>query len=301
MVRHGQTCEPLQTFLQTFGVSKHEAGEQDLCKHYPCWKSLKLTDKWLSDFPRHLRPRIYERWFSINGFRFLDLPPELREAILMFAIGPVAEPFARSHRVVRCVDSQLFTPNMGLALVSKQIHNEFIPLLFATATVYISKRDQFVRFFRHACFTPRPRLSEKLRILALDLAPHTLLGLFGVTMLYDWTGYHCTQKHSRANDVFVSVCLDLDALKELKIHIQHVNLAGPVSRTICQKAFTTIMWSAAREYIRNIPCVEFKGYVCASQKRSWLEVLDSDRKGIETGTAGDLLEWKRQMWDEWYV
>ena len=247
MVRHGQTSEPLKTFLQSFGVRKHEAGEHDLCRHYSCWKSLKLTDKWLSDFPRQLRPRIYERWFSLNGFRFLDLPAELREAILMLAIGPVAEPFARSLCVQRFVVSQISTPYMGLALVSKQIYNELIPLLFATATVCIRKRVQFIRFFQHDSPTPRLRFSENLHILALDMAPGILLDLFGVTMLHTMAGFQYVQNHNQANDIFTSVCLELDALKVLRIRVPHVYLAGPHSRTVCQEAFATVVWFAARE------------------------------------------------------
>ena len=303
MVRHCQKSEPLQVFLQSFGVPKDEAEERDLCKHYPCWKSLKLTDKWLNDFPKDLRPRIHKRWFSINGFRFLDLPPELREAILVFAIGPlVIEPFARYRCVIiGRVDSRLSTPNMSLALVSKQVYNEVMPLLFATATVYIGNRERFVRFFRFAHPTPRPRLSERLRILLLDMGPHPLLKLFGVSISRDTTRYHYTQRHSEANDLFISVCLNLATLKVLRIRLPHIYSVQPPSRTICQKAFSTVVWSAAREYIRNIPCIEFNGYVCECRKRSWLEVHVSDRKEVKTGTAGDLLDWKRQIWDEWYV
>ena len=297
MVRHGQTSEPLKIFLQSFGVLKHEAGEHDLCKHYSCWKSLKLTDKWLSDFPRLLRPRIYERWFSANGFRFLDLPTELREAILMLAIGPVVEPFAGLHYK----KSQLPTPTMGLTLVSKQVYNEVMPLLFANAAVYIRTREQFERFFQSACPTPRPRFSEKLRTLVLHMGPHTLLRVFGVLTLDLWEGYHYFQRHTQEHDLFTSVCLGSDALKVLKIHIPHIYQLPILSQALCQKAFSAVVWSAAREYVRNIPCVRFEGFVCESQKRSWLEVLDSDRKGVENGTAVELLDWKRQIWDEWYV
>ena len=300
MVRHGQKSEPLRVFLQSFGVPKNEAGEYDLCKHFSCWRSLKLTDKWLNEFPRHLRPRIYERWFSINGFRFLDLPPELREAILVLAIGPVLVPFARSCYLLTRV-LRLYTPNMSLALVSKQVYNEVMASLFSTTTVLIGDREQFVRFFRLAHTTPRLRFSERLRVLSLDMAPHSLLKLFGVSMLHNRARYHYIQEQSEANDLFISVCLNLDALKILRIHLPHIFLAEPPSRRICQKAFSTVAWSAAREYIRNFPCVEFEGYVCESQKRSWLEVLVSDRKEVKTGTAGDLLDWKRKIWDEWYV
>ena len=187
MVRHGQRSEPLRVFLQSFGVPKNEAGECDFCKHYSCWRSLKLTDKWLNDFPRHLRPRIYKRWFSINGFQFLDLPLELREAIFVLAIGLAVVPFARPRYVLIGGKIRPSTPNMSIALVSKQVYNEVMPFLFATPTVYFCKKEQFVRFFRFAYPTPRPRFSERLRILVLDLSPHSLLKLFGVSMSRDRT------------------------------------------------------------------------------------------------------------------
>ena len=302
MVRHGQKSEPLETFLQSFGVPKNEARESDLCKHYPCWRSLELTDKWLSDFPRDLRPWIQKRWFSINGFRFLDLPAELREAILVFAIGPlVVEPFARFRSVEGRVDSRLSKPNISLALVSKQLYNEAIPLLFANTTVHIGNREQFVRFFRSANPTPRPRLSESLRILSLDMGPHPLLALLGVSILRDSPRYHYIQRYSDANDIFISLCLNLTALKVLRIRLPHIYGTQPPSREICQKAFSAVVWSAAREYIRHIPCVEFDGYVGELQKRNWLEDLVADRKELKRGTAGDLSDWKRWIWDDGYV
>ena len=302
MVRHGQKSEPLKVFLESFGVPKSEAGECDLCKHYPCWRSLKLTDKWLNDFPTHLRPQVYKRWFSVNGFRFLHLPPELRETILRLAIGPlILEPFARYRCVSGRVNSLSSTPNMSLALVSKQVYNEVMPLIFAATTVYTGTREQFVRFFRFGNPTPRPRFSERLRILSLDMGPSSLLQLFGVSILRDGDRSYYIQRHSEANDIFISVCLNLAALKVLRIYIPHIYTIQPPSRIICQKAFSTVVWSSAREYIRNIPCVEFIGYVCESQKQSWLEVLVADRKEVRTGTASDLMDWKRQIWDEWYV
>ena len=220
----------------------------------------------------------------------------------MFAMGPlVVEPLARSRCVIRRVDSPLSTTKMSLALVSKQVYKEVMPLLFATATVYIGDRERLVRSFRFGHPTPRPRLSERLRILVLDVGPHPLLKKFGVSISRDITRYHYDQRHSDANDIFISVCLNLAILKVLRIRLPHIYSVQPSSRTICQKAFSTVVWSAAREYIRNIPCIEFTGYVCECRKRSWLKVHVSDRKEGKTGTAGDLLDWKRQIWDEWYV
>ena len=211
----------------------------------------------------------------------------------MLAIGPVAEPFAGLHYK----KSQLHTPAMGLTLVSKQVYNEAMPLLFANAAVYIRTREQFQRFFQSACPAPRPRLSEKLRTLVLHMGPHTLLKVFGVLMFDLWEGYHYCQRHTQENDLFTSICLGSNALKVLKIHIPHIYQLPIPSQALCQKAYSAVVWSAAREYVRNIPCVKFEGFVCESQKRRWLEILDWDREGVENGTAVDLLDWKQQIWD----
>ena len=209
MVRHGQKSEPLKVLLESFGVLRSETEECDSCKHYPCWRSLKLTDKWLNDFPTRLRPQIYKRWFSVNGFKFLDLPPELREAILRFAIGPlILRPFARYRCISGRVNSLSSTSNMSLAMVSKQVYNEVMPLFFAATTVYTGTRERCARLFRFGNPTPRPGLSERLDVQLLGMGPSSLLQLLGVSILRDGNRYYYIQKHSEANDVFISVCLN---------------------------------------------------------------------------------------------
>lgn len=59
MVRRSRISEPLAVFLQSFGIPKNEAEECDICKHYSCWKGLKLTDKWLNNFPKHVHSQMY--------------------------------------------------------------------------------------------------------------------------------------------------------------------------------------------------------------------------------------------------
>lgn len=92
MVRHGRLSEPLTNFLQSFGVVKKNVKECDLCTHFSCWRGLKVNHECLAQFPEHLRDIINQRWWNNNGFRFLDLSPELREAVLEFTVTPSFEP-----------------------------------------------------------------------------------------------------------------------------------------------------------------------------------------------------------------
>ena len=303
MVRHGQRSEPLRSFLQSFGISKNEAHIHSLCKHPSCWRSLKLTDKWLDTFPNHLRTQIYEKWFSVNGFRFLDLPPELREVVLVFAIGPYIEPFANSRPVKKPPNPRITTPNMSLALVSKQVYSEVMPVVFASATIYIRYEFQLLGFFSFDRPLRWARFVQGLRSLEIDLDPRILMNLFGVAVsrLRD-NRWQYSQRYGKPSDHFTSICLSSDPVRKLRINVPNVySDPYPPPRTVCQKAYRTVVWSAAREFIRNVPRVEFTGYVDETEKQKWLEVLASDRREVKTTAVADLSSWKSRIWDEWYV
>lgn len=101
MVRHGQISETLTDLLQSFGVEKGNAKECDFCDHFSCWRALDLCDGYLAQFPKQLRDLIYQKWWNINGFRFLELPAELRETILEFAMPSVVEPLETTNQLIR--------------------------------------------------------------------------------------------------------------------------------------------------------------------------------------------------------
>ena len=300
MVRRSRISEPLAVLLQSFGVPKNEAEECDICKHYSCWKGLKLTDKWLNSFPKHLHSQMYERWFSVNGFRFLDLPPELREAILVFAIGSTAAPLAQRHHPCNNPMAQVTAPIVKVALVSRQLHREVMPVVYAHTTLFIRTTSQLTGLFRQITTSHKDSFIRHLRFLELDMAPHFLLHLFGIAIMDDLEKYHYIQDLSEANDLFTSICVKENVLRKVRIKIPHIcTRRYRTPPLVCQKAYCSAIWSGARGYLRNIPCVEFSGYIDESQKQEWLMQLAKDRKGIIEGTG--LLSWKKQIWDEWYV
>ncbi len=188
MVRRGLKSEPLTRFIKNLGVTKGKATKTDLCKHFRCWRFLDAHDGWLNEYPRHLRDLVYQIWWSFNGFRFFELPPELREMVLAFAMTPAVVPFNMSFG--------LGTPNMALSRVSMQLNREVTAALFAHTTFHFHSVIQFLKFFTHRHGKPRigvmfqPR--EGLRSLELDLDPHELFPLFGIPFRFDvrndWQG-----------------------------------------------------------------------------------------------------------------
>ena len=146
MVRRGQKSEPLTQLLKTLGVVKGEAKTSDLCTHFRCWRSLNTGGDWLKEFPMHLRLSVYQRWWSFNGFNFLQLPPELREIILTSALGPRADPFARRRPSDWYPGAR--SPDMRLSRVNKQVNREVVATLLAHTRFYFHTIEQFLDFFK---------------------------------------------------------------------------------------------------------------------------------------------------------
>ena len=262
MVRRGQISEPLVVFLRSCGRLKAEARESDFCKHYSCWKGLKITDEWLHRFPDHLRSYIEEIWFSFNGFRFFGLPPELREAILEFAIGSTMAPLGRCCHYYSNPLAQVAAPKMEVALVNKQLHQEVMPVVFAHTILFIQSKSDFIRLFRQLSPSARDHFFRGLRFVEIDMAPKSLLQLFGINIMDRQDRYHYIQHCGEASDLFTSICLKECALKKIRIKIPHISTKRfGIPPTVCQQAYCTAVWSGARPYLRNIPFVEFGGYI----------------------------------------
>ncbi|MCJ1453453.1 hypothetical protein MMC28_003800 [Mycoblastus sanguinarius] len=194
MVRKGQRTESFSQFLNSFGIVKDDGQECDLCKHCSCWKSVKINDEWLNSFPIHFRQKVYKRWFSFNGFRFLELPPELREEILVFAMGPIVEPFRQTYSPF--TPQPQTRPNMRLALVSSQLYQEVMPVLFKNATFSFRSYRQLSYFFggiTHSAMEPTGAVPRKvspaslnaLSSLELNMNASGLLAMLGVSLFAD--------------------------------------------------------------------------------------------------------------------
>ena len=298
MVRQGVKSEPFTHLLKTLGVTKSKAKVADLCNHFRCWRSLNTREGWLNEYPKHLHGVVYQRWWSFNGFRFLELPPELREIILIFAVGPFAVPFARLWPATR--DTQLPSPNMRLSLVNKQLNREVIAALLAHTTFHFHSIQQLLRVFSQRDGKSRVifRRLRELRYVELELSPNDLLRLFGVSFVF---GVRET-RYERSSSFDLGAIFDGDSplCHRIRINIQHVFQNNPrPSHTCCQKVHNTAFWAGARARLRNIAVVELVGYIDEEQKKEWIAEHVLERKGI-VPEATDFLGWQRGIWTQWY-
>ena len=298
MVRQGPKSEPFTHLLKTLGASKSEAKEADLCNHFRCWRFLDTREGWLNEYPKHLHGVVYERWWRFNGFRFLDLAPELREIVLIFAVGPSAVPFARLCPVIR--DTQLPSPNMRLSLVNKQLNREVIAALLAHTTFHFYSIQQLWKVFSQRDGNSRVifRRLKELPHVELELSPSDLLRLFGVSFVF--RPRETSYKRSSNFDLGVIFDGDPPLCHRGRINIQHIfqNDVRP-DHTCCQKVHNTAFWAGARARLRNIAVVELVGYIDETQKKEWIAQHVLERKGI-VPEATDFAEWQRGIWTQWY-
>lgn len=247
-----------------------------------------------------------KRW-AVNGFRFLDLPFELRELVLCFAIGPFTTRFAQiQNSDKRPRISILNKPNMSLALVSKQLHREFTQTLCAHTTfrlLNVAKTKQF--YFNQAVPSEKnlPPLSQWIRYLDLHMDAHNLLLCFGLDMIHPHG--ERLYRYVRSNHLGHSFSLTLTAqhsLRRIRIRVPHVMqyFLRKALPTICQSVFCQAFWAGAKEFLRHVSVVEITGHVNKDKKTEWIKELALERNGI-VPDPDDLFEWQDEILRQWYI
>ena len=202
----------------------------------------------------------------------------------MFALRSTAAPLKRLHRICANAMAEVTVPILNLALVSKQLCGEVLPVVCANTIFVIRTTCQFPDLFRKITTSQKDSLVRYLRSLQLDVTPRSLLRLLGIGIVDDQVTFHYIQDISEANDLFTLICVKERKLKKVRIGIPHI-IMTPTRRTVCQKAFCSAVWSGLRGCLRNIPCVEFSGHLDESQKQKSLPQLVKDRKDIIQDTS----------------
>jgi len=303
MIRHGTESQSLESYISSWASAAATNGPDGFCKHYHFWKSIKVTEKWLETIPKHLHQRVHERWWMVNGFRFLELPSELREMILEFAMGPFAEPFAKEYRKG---PNSLTTPNMSLALVNKQLHREVVPVLCTHTTFRLRSLKHSERFFFQRANPYKLNLMTSrrlIRYLELDTDLSSLLRFFGIEMRNaDNRIYRYMYSYSPYGSALRWGLTEKLSIRRIRIRIPHVMeyFGTAALRSICQKVFCSAFWAGAREFLRRIPTVELVGRIDESKRKEWMEELSLERKGI-LPDPDDFHTWQHQMLKQWYV
>jgi len=309
LLRCGRQSQSLESFIASWARTAATNGPDGFCKHYRFWKSIKVTDEWLGTIPKHLHQRIHERWWMVNGFQFLKLPPELREIILAFAMGPIVEPFGRVYRKAPnplTIPDNLTIPNLSLSLVNRQLHREITPVLYAHTTFFLRHTIQMDRFlFERAWAYERDKVHSRqwIRYLELHMNATHILSLFGLQIKRGDGGFdQYIRINAPAAPYSRSVLTKRLSIRRVRIRIPHVmeSLRTTALPTICQKVFCLALWAGAREFLRLIPVVEFVGYVEETKKKEWTDEISLERTDL-LPDPGELHEWQNQILTHWYV
>ncbi len=113
MVRYKLQSMSFVSFLDMFEIPKISIGS---C--FRVWRTLVEED---IDFPPHLRKNAHQKWQSINTFpKFLELPPEVREKIIHFAVFPPLLTTPHQYDLRKLPRNYL---NMELTLVNRHIYS----------------------------------------------------------------------------------------------------------------------------------------------------------------------------------
>lgn len=286
MVRKNSISMPLPQLLDTFKISTWEGP----FKNYVFWRRVNLSQAVLAqlEIPKRFHQMVYERWWSVNIFRFMDLPPELRDMILGYAIGDATEPYSNVYRPSTL--PPLPSPNANLLLASKQLRSEAISILFSQVTFIFRKHGQLMRFFE--CIS-KPSFYA-LRSLELNFDHRDFLDVFGAQVFR----HSPTPGFSTADYYFrESLFSDRLRLRHIRFNFPHPreHIATKHLRYTCQRTVCQWIWAAARRCLRDVPHVEFEGCIKDDQKEEWLETLAVERKGILTDPK-EIKLWQKEVW-----
>lgn len=187
---------------------------------------------------------------------------------------------------------------MHLALVSKQLNNEMMPVLFRKTRFLFRSMILFDWFLRH---TDRrfPSL-ERLRYIERQLDPRQLLRLVKIELQCRDLG--CRYQRLLIKNSFLKDWVEkIMHLTRIRITLPHINHTQQyLTQTLCQKKFCLVIWAELRTALRQVPRVELRGHIDETQKQEWLEELVLERRG-SIPDKNDLSEWQDQIWRHWYV
>ena len=257
--------------------------------------------------PPQIRREALLRWHEANPFPFLNLPLELRELIICFAVDITLDSTWHNRRLPqeRVVHQQIntrpssdppklkFKPrspkaNAELILVNKQIHIEAMAALSTNTKIAFDDPGRLINFLKHNLQTSKTlSLTKKARSMrSIEIMfPHDkdILGLFGVPSrkprqfeYYTLAGF-LLHTHQDTNHF---------ELKGIGIFFPNVNRrqhscnqdSSHPAQSTHQQAFNEDILIGARPLLGKARIIELEGCINASQKEGWVQMIADDRR-----------------------
>jgi len=240
MVRYKLQSMSLARFLDMFEVPETSIG----C-YSRVWRTLLEED--IDFFPPHLRKTAYQRWRSMNTFpKFMELPPEVREKIIHFAVFPRPLTLPRQYGLN-------IPPNnhriMDLTRVNRHIYSLTASMIYSQTTFSFVSLDVYDWFVS--------KLSDASRntIQSIEISFSITETLAFFEDMYP-ANRRCEGTAAQGHTGPSLRIENLSNLRHLCVDFsQHdryrfLNTAG--RRTLC-----TWVWEAAQPYIARKPSVSF--------------------------------------------
>ena len=178
-------------------------------------------------------------------------------------MGRVTEPY--EHMFLPPDRMPLSKPNVNLALLNKQLHGEFMALLFSRVTFSFRHHVQLYQFL----YAISPASLRTIKSIEFRFNHETLLTMFGARVReWDREGWRYFGDCPHVTNPSLK-------LQHLRIYFPHprAHRNHPFYQNTCQRFYCEWALTAMHGSIKHIPHVELAGCIKDDQKAVWLELL----------------------------
>ena len=183
-------------------------------------------------------------------------------------MGRVVQPYQRSFPARD--QKPLPKPNMSLALLNKQLHGEFMAMLFSRVTFSFDDHIRLYPFLNGMSTAS----FEAVKSIELKFNHDMLLTMFGAYV----------RERDRAGRRYCNGC---PHVADPSLNLQHLRICfphpgahrhNPHFHRACQRFYCEWALTAMHGSIKHIPHIELDGCIKDDQKAVWLELLEQGDK-----------------------
>lgn len=240
VVRYKFRSISLVSFLDMFEVPNNSRSS---C--FRIWQTLLQED--IGFFPPHLRKRAYQKWRSVNTFpNFMELPPEVREKIIHFAVFPPLSIMPRRHGLRNSPGNR---PNMELTLVNRHIYSQTASIIYSRSIF------SFWSLHDYDWFASKLSAAFRNTIRSIEICFKISETLVFLEDMYPaHRRYEGTPTRGRTGQ-----CLRIEDLPDLR-HVYVDFFQQPRYQSMsrdCRSILCTCAWEAVQPYSARTPNVSF--------------------------------------------